>query len=45
MNGCCMGSADGPWHDKDCYWYWPCGCKKIRDKPGGRPKPHTHKYK
>jgi len=35
-----MAAAETAYHDGDCYWYWPCGCRKERQ--GGRAVPHTH---
>jgi hypothetical protein len=43
VNGCCPTNADGPSHGRECSWYWPCGCRKQRDKQG-KVKPHTHRY-
>lgn len=43
-NGCCMSCADGGGHDLDCYWYWPCGCRKIREKPGDPAIVHEHRF-
>jgi hypothetical protein len=44
MNGCCMTHAECPCHDASCYFHWPCGCRKERNKPGAKAKPHTHRY-
>jgi hypothetical protein len=44
MNGCCTTNAESATHGADCYWYWPCGCRKERDTSGQLIRPHNHVY-